>query len=88
VSRYDGGWQPESRITRLSSSERDFTTGPKHKRALLAVNLATRKLLWEKRDEQTATVLPMSTAAQTARVSIARITPITCPTLTPPQPVY
>ena len=58
---------PRAELRDWSSSERDFTTGPKHKRALLAVDLATRKLLWEKRDEETATLLPMSLAASEGR---------------------
>ena len=58
---------PRAELRDWSGPERDFTTGPKHKRALLAVDLATRKLLWEKRDEQTATVLPMSLAASEGR---------------------
>jgi len=58
---------PRAELRDWSSSERDFTTGPTHKRALLAVDLATRKLLWERRDEQTATVLPMSLAASEGR---------------------
>ena len=58
---------PKAELRDWSSPERDFTTGPKHKRALLAIDLATRKLLWEKRDEQTATVLPMSLAASEGR---------------------
>jgi len=58
---------PRAELRDWSSPERDFTTGPEHKRALLAIDLATRKLLWERRDEQTATVLPMSMAASDGR---------------------
>ena len=58
---------PKAELHDWSNAQRDFTTGPKHKRALLAFDLATRELLWEKRNEQTATVLPMSLAANEGR---------------------
>ncbi len=58
---------PKAELRDWSSAERDFSTGPKHKRALIAVDAATREILWQQRDEQTATVLPMTLAADEDR---------------------
>jgi outer membrane protein assembly factor BamB len=54
---------PKAQLWDWSGEQRDFTTGPKHKRALIAADVATYKVLWEQRNDQTATVLPMSLTA-------------------------
>jgi len=58
---------PKAELRDWAGAQRDFTTGEKHKRGLVAVNAATRELLWQRRDRQTATVLPMSLAVKEGR---------------------
>jgi len=58
---------PKAELRDWAGAQRDFTTGVKHKRGLVAVNAATRELLWQRRDQQTATVLPMSLAVKDGR---------------------
>ncbi|MBT4817107.1 MAG: PQQ-binding-like beta-propeller repeat protein, partial [Lentisphaerae bacterium] len=54
---------PRAELRDWSSSERDFTTGEKHRRGLVAVDAVTRRVLWKQQDTQSATVLPMTLAA-------------------------
>ncbi len=58
---------PKAELLDWAASERDFTSGEKHKRGLAAFDAATRELIWQRRDRQTATVLPMTIAAKDGR---------------------
>jgi hypothetical protein len=59
---------PRAELRDWSSPKRDFTTGEEHKRSLVAVDAATRKLLWKRQDPETATVLPMTLTAGRGRM--------------------
>lgn len=58
---------PRAELRDWAGPERDFTSGEKHKRGLVALHAATRSLAWQRRDRQTATLLPMSLAAKDGR---------------------
>ncbi len=58
---------PKAELLDWAASQRDFTSGEKHKRGLAAIDATTRKLIWQRRDQQTATVLPMTLATKDGR---------------------
>jgi outer membrane protein assembly factor BamB len=58
---------PKAQLQDWAGRERDLTTGAKHKRALLAVDSESREILWQKRDDLTVSILPMSLAADENR---------------------
>ncbi len=58
---------PKAELRDWAAAQRDFTSGEKHRRGLVAVDAATRQLVWQRRDWQTSTVLPMSLAVKDGR---------------------
>jgi outer membrane protein assembly factor BamB len=59
---------PKAELRDWASDQRDFTSGVKHNRGLVAVSAATHELIWQRHDRQSATLLPMTLAAKDGRV--------------------